>query len=88
MCHDVAFSIVIGDVIAQRSAVFIRDINAVLVQQRHDFVVKAYEALVQDVLNLGLADFVLTKVIKVDFVDRAAGCYEANKHVGNAIIRL
>ena len=42
----------------------------------------------QNVLNLGLADFVLTQIVKVDLVDRAAGCYEANKHVGNAIIRL
>jgi len=44
-------------------------------------------ALVQYMLDLGLADFVLAKVVKIDLVDRAAGRYEANKHEGNAIIR-
>jgi hypothetical protein len=41
---------------------------------------------VQDVLYLGLANLVLTQVIEVDLIDRTAGCYEANKHPGNAII--
>ena len=42
----------------------------------------------QHVLNLGLADFVLNQIVVVDLVDRAAGCYEANLHLGNAIISL
>ena len=57
-------------------------------QQRHDFLVKISESLMQDVLDLGLADFVLTQIVEVDLVDRTAGCYEANKHLGNAIISL
>ena len=83
-----ALGAVVGDEIAQLLPVFVGHFQAIFVQQRLDLVVKIYEAFVQDVLDLGLPDFELAEVVEVDLVDRAAGRDKANKHGGNAIIRL
>src|SRR5690606_8835224 len=76
----VALGGVLLDVAADRGAIGVGEVQAVLPEQRYDVVLEARQPLGQDVPDLRLADFVAAFLVEIDLVDGAAGGEESDEH--------
>lgn len=71
---------VLLDEVAQLAAIRGVDLETVLMHQRHNLEIEFDAPLSEDMLHLRFADLELAEVVKVDFIDCAAGGNEPNKH--------
>lgn len=78
---DVVRCIVLLNELPQLLTIVIGNFEAVFVEQRLDVVVKRHKPFLQNVLDLGLANFETAHRIEINLVDRAAGGYESYEHL-------